>query len=45
MRLHQMPINKQRTVRVLIVEDEPLIAFSLEDALIDADFEVAGRWR
>jgi len=34
MRLHQMPVNKQRTVRVLIVEDEPMIALSLEDVLI-----------
>jgi DNA-binding NtrC family response regulator len=42
MRLHPMPVNKQRTVRVLIVEDEPMIALSLEDVLIDADFEVAG---
>ena len=42
MRLHQMPVNKQRNVRVLIVEDEPMIALSLEDVLLDADFEVAG---
>ena len=41
-RLNQMPVNKQRPVRVLIVEDEPMIALSLEDVLIDADFEVAG---
>ena len=44
--------TKQRAVRVLIVEDEPMIALCLEDVLIDADFEVAGvvenwkkRWR
>ena len=28
--------------RVLIVEDEPLIAFALEDLLIDAGFKVIG---
>ena len=42
MNLHPMPENKQRTVRVLIVEDEPLIALSLEDVLIDAGFQIAG---
>jgi DNA-binding response OmpR family regulator len=34
--------DNQRTIRVLIVEDEPMIALSLEDVLIDAGFEVAG---
>ena len=42
MRSHQMSGNKQRTFRVLIVEDEPLIALGLEDVLIDAGFEIAG---
>ena len=42
MPLHQMPDNKQRTVRVLIVEDEPIIALGLEDVLIDAGFQIAG---
>ena len=42
MSLHQMPDNKQRTVRVLIVEDEPIIALGLEDVLIDAGFQIAG---
>jgi DNA-binding response OmpR family regulator len=34
--------DNQRTIRVLIVEDEPVIALSLEDVLIDAGFEIAG---
>ncbi len=42
MQLHQIPADGQRIVRVLIVEDEPMIAMSLEDVLIAADFEVAG---
>ena len=42
MSLHQMPDNRQRTVRVLIVEDEPIIALGLEDVLIDAGFQIAG---
>ena len=33
---------KQRTVRVLILEDEPLIAFGIEDILLDAGFAIAG---
>ena len=32
----------ERRSRVLIIEDEPLIAFTLEDILGDAGFEVAG---
>ena len=42
MPLHQKPDNKQLTVRVLIVEDEPIIALGLEDVLIDAGFQIAG---
>lgn len=42
MALPQMPVNPQRTVRVLIVEDEPMIALSLEDVLIEAGFQIAG---
>jgi DNA-binding NtrC family response regulator len=37
-----MPGNKQDTVRILIVEDEPVIAFALEDVLTDAGFQIAG---
>ena len=42
MRLYQMPVDKQQTARILIVEDEPVIALGLEDVLIDAGFEIAG---
>ncbi len=38
----QMPLSQQAAARVLIVEDEPLIALSLEDVLVDAGFRVAG---
>ena len=41
-RPQQMPANRQWTARILIVEDEPLIALSLEEVLIDAGFEIAG---
>jgi DNA-binding response OmpR family regulator len=37
-----MPADKQRTARILIVEDEPMIALTLETVLIDAGFEIAG---
>jgi DNA-binding response OmpR family regulator len=36
-----MPMDKQPQ-RILIVEDEPMIALSLEDLLVDAGFEIAG---
>jgi DNA-binding response OmpR family regulator len=35
------PLDQQHT-RVLIVEDEPMLAFALEELLIDAGFEIAG---
>ena len=35
-----MPEDEQHDTRVLIVEDEPMIAFALEDLLIDAGFKV-----
>lgn len=35
-------MDKQQPPRILIVEDEPMIALSLEDLLVDAGFEVAG---
>lgn len=31
-----------RAMRILIVEDEPLIAFEMEQTLTDAGFEIAG---
>jgi DNA-binding response OmpR family regulator len=34
-------VDKQHNVRVLIVEDEPMIALNLEDLLVEAGFEVA----
>jgi len=34
--------DNQRSIRVLIVEDEPIVALSLESVLIDAGFEIAG---
>ena len=42
MRLEQLPANKKRTVSVLIIEDEPMIALGFEDVLIDAGFQIAG---
>lgn len=42
MKLHPMPENRPRSVRVLIVEDEPIIALGVEDILIDAGFQIAG---
>ena len=35
-----MPEDKQHRTRVLIVEDEPTIAFALEELLVDAGFKV-----
>ena len=40
--LHLVPDNNKRSARILIVEDEPIIALSLEDVLIDAGFQIAG---
>jgi DNA-binding NtrC family response regulator len=37
-----MQADRQRTARILIVEDEPMIALSLEDVLLDAGFVIAG---
>ena len=34
--------DDKRTVRVLILEDEPMIALSIEDILVDAGFAIAG---
>lgn len=41
MRLQQMHV-KQHTPRILVVEDEPVIALTLEEVLIDAGFAIAG---
>ena len=37
-----MPEDKLQHTRVLIVEDEPMLAFTLEDLLVEAGFEVIG---
>lgn len=42
MNLQPMPSKTKRTARILIVEDEPIIALNLEDVLIDAGFQIAG---
>jgi DNA-binding response OmpR family regulator len=38
---HKSPPDHQRW-RVLIVEDEPMLAFALEEYLIEASFDIAG---
>lgn len=42
MNLTSVPNDTKRTVRILIVEDEPIVALSLEDDLIEAGFQIAG---
>ena len=37
-----MPVDKQQQARILIVEDEPIIALTLQDLLAGAGFEIAG---
>ena len=37
-----IPDDHNRNVRVLILEDEPMIALSIEDILVDAGFAIAG---
>ena len=41
-RPHQMPADRQQIARILIVEDEPLIALTLEEVLIEAGFAISG---
>lgn len=41
-RPHDVPTDQQRTTRMLVVEDEPLIALGLEEVLIDAGFAISG---
>ena len=36
-----MPVDNHQQARILIVEDEPMIAFTLEDLLVEAGFKVA----
>jgi DNA-binding response OmpR family regulator len=35
-----MPVDKQQLARILIVEDEAIIALTLQDLLVEAGFEV-----
>ena len=35
-------VVSQRKARILIVEDEPVLAFTLEEFLIESGFEIAG---
>src|SRR5579859_585476 len=35
-------LNNRHRARVLIVEDEPMLAFTVEDLLLEAGFEIAG---
>src|SRR5271165_7086705 len=37
-----MPAGKKERRRILIVEDEPMIAITLQDLLIGAGFQIAG---
>lgn len=37
-----LPHGDRRKARILIIEDEPMLAFLLEEVLVDAGFEVAG---
>ena len=42
MRMDQTNVDEQRAARILIVEDEPMIALNIEDILVDAGFQIAG---
>jgi DNA-binding NtrC family response regulator len=42
MRLHQVTVSKHQKARILIIEDEAMIALGLEDVLVDAGFKIAG---
>ena len=37
-----MQFDKQKSARILIVDDEPLISLMLEEMLVDAGFRIAG---
>src|SRR5579863_427312 len=39
---HAATLDKARESRVLIVEDEPMLAYALEEVLIEAGFKIAG---
>jgi DNA-binding response OmpR family regulator len=35
-------VERRRPARILVLEDEPVLAFAVEDLLIEAGFEIAG---
>lgn len=37
-----MAVDNPKLARIIIIEDEPLIALDLQDLLVDAGFEIAG---
>ena len=37
-----MDSDQRKPARILIVEDEPMLALTLEETLVDAGFEIAG---
>jgi DNA-binding response OmpR family regulator len=39
---HKLSLNNQTPTRILIIEDEPLLALDLEDTLVNAGFAVVG---
>ena len=40
-----MPEDKLQAPRILIVEDEPMLALTLEELLVNAGFAIAGVFR
>ena len=36
-----MPVDKQECARILIVEDDPMLALDLEELIVDAGFKIA----
>ena len=36
-----MPVEQQKRARIIIVEDNPMIALDLEEVLVDAGFNIA----
>lgn len=41
-RPQHMTVDKPHPLRILIIEDEPMIALDLQNLLVDAGFEIAG---
>jgi DNA-binding response OmpR family regulator len=36
-----MPVDKEERTRILIVEDDPMLALDLEELIVDAGFKIA----